>query len=141
MKTAWSIDYSVAVKGQIAKGFGMTFQQEELVSSELAPTWKMAVRVWWAITWRGFLLSMVPVFLLTIPVSIVFVMLEHTVGVNPKITNGMSQGVGMLIGFCVQVYVIKKILNKDFPDFRVTVTTKTSSDDEEPRADHHTSIA
>jgi hypothetical protein len=118
----------------------MTFQQEELLSAELAPTWKMAVRVWWAITWRGFLLSMVPVFLLTIPVSIVFLTLEHTVGVNPKITNGMSQAVGMLIGFCVQVYVIKKILNKDFPDFRVTVTTKTSQD-EESQGEHQTSIA
>ena len=118
----------------------MSMQQEELQGTELAPTWKMAVRVWWAITWRGFLLSMVPVFLLTIPVSIVFLVLEHNAGVHPSITNGMSQGVGMLIGFCVQVYVIKKILNKDFPDFRVTVTTK-AEDDTASSTEHHTSVA
>jgi hypothetical protein len=117
----------------------MSLQQEELQGTEVSPTWKMAVRVWWAITWRGFLLSMVPVFLLTIPVSIVFLVLEHTAGVHPSITSGMSQGVGMLIGFCVQVYVIKKILNKEFPDFKVTVTTKTG--DDTAAVDHHTSVA
>lgn len=91
---------------------------------ELSPTWKIAVRVWWAITWRGFLLSMFPVFLLTIPVSVVFLMLERSAGVSPTVTGAMSQGVGMLIGFCVQVYVIKMILSKKFSDFRITILTR-----------------
>jgi hypothetical protein len=145
IEMGYRLDYSVCLKGQLAKGFIMALHQEELpcATMELAPTWKMAVRVWWAITWRGFLLSMIPVFLLTLPVSIVFMVLERSVGLNPSITNGMSQGVGMLIGFCVQVYVIKTILNKDFPDFRIMVTTRLedNSDTESQAEQQHTSAA
>ncbi|HEY9744694.1 MAG TPA: hypothetical protein V6C99_00595 [Oculatellaceae cyanobacterium] len=117
----------------------MAFQEE------ISPTWKMAIRLWWAITWRGFLLSMIPVFLLTIPVSIVFMVLERTIGVNPSITNGLSQGMGMLIGFLVQIYVIKTMLNRDFPGFRIVVTTQSSdSESQESELDdkqHQTSVA
>lgn len=120
----------------------MALHREELPCAELSPTWKMALRVWWAITWRGFLLSMIPVFLLTIPVSIMLMVLERSIGVNPSVTNGMSQGVGMLIGFCVQVYVIKTILNKNFPDFRITVTARSAeAADTEAQAEQHTSAA
>ena len=98
------------------------------MQESVTPTWGMAFRVWWAITWRGFVLSLIPVFLLTIPVSIVFFILERTAGIHPSVTNGMSQFSGMLIGFSVQVYVIKSILNKDFPNFRVVVVDKSTGD-------------
>lgn len=106
----------------------MVFQEE------LTPTWGMAVRIWWAITWRGFTLSLLPVFLLTIPISIVFVVLEQTVGVHPSITASVSQVAGMAIGFLVQIYVIKKILNKDFTGFRVMVIKKADASAHKPAA-------
>lgn len=94
---------------------------------EVAPTWGIALRIWWAITWRGFLFSMIPVFLLTIPVSIVFLILERVAGLSQAVTNGISQLTGMLIGFSVQIYVIKKILNKNFKDFSLIITASRSS--------------
>jgi hypothetical protein len=92
---------------------------------EIEADWGMAVKIWWAMTWRSVIFTLFPTVVLAIPLSIALFILQRMFGFDPMIRTWLLQLLGWTIGLLAGIVVVKIILNMPFAGFRICLL-KTS---------------
>lgn len=77
-------------------------------------TWSMAFRVWWSFFWRAMLFSILGSF----GIGFVLGIFGAVLGIKP-VTGALSIILGMVFGFVVTFWAMKKVLYKRFSEFSV----------------------
>jgi hypothetical protein len=86
---------------------------------EIEADWRMAVKIWWAMTWRSVIFTLFPTVVLAVPLSIGLYILQRTLGFDPMIRTWLLQMFGWAIGLLAGIVVVKIILNMPFAGFRI----------------------
>jgi len=83
---------------------------------KLDVTWKRAIKVWWALCWRGILYTVA----ITFPIGIVLGVVAALVG---EVEHARAYGrlLGMILGVPIGIWVVRIILNKQFSDFQIVL--------------------
>lgn len=84
---------------------------------EIEVTWGVAFRVWFALTWRSILMTLAVAF----AVGIVFGVVANLIGLPKEIRGNISGVLAFGVGMMASIFWIKRILNKTFRKFRITV--------------------
>lgn len=79
-------------------------------------TWKRAIKVWWALLWRGILFTL----LITFPIGIVIGVIAASMG-EVEHVRIYGRLVGMILGIPIGIWVVKIVLNKQFSDFQIVL--------------------
>lgn len=90
---------------------------------ELAPTWGLATRIWWALTWRGMVVMLVS----GIIGGLLGAMLASVFSGSqplPEVTQMFAQLLGAVIGAAASVVPVRVILGRDFGDFRLVLLAR-----------------
>lgn len=77
-------------------------------------TWSMAFRVWWSFFWRAMLFSVLGSF----GIGFVLAIIGTALGIKP-VTSGLALILGLVFGFVVTFWAMKKVLYKRFSEFSV----------------------
>ena len=101
----------------------LTQPNQNQVSQALEPTWGIALKIWWWITWRSLLSSLVGGFL----VGLVFGFFVALVKMDTATTQLFSMPIGGLVGITINVYFIKKVIGKKFRGFRLMLVKTEDS--------------
>lgn len=84
------------------------------------PTWAIAFRFWWALTWRGILLSFIFGLVYLPVVYFILVPISLRMDLEADYAVSVAVNIGSLIGSnAVAVIILKKLLRKNFGDFKV----------------------
>jgi uncharacterized membrane protein YeaQ/YmgE (transglycosylase-associated protein family) len=98
----------------------------------LEVTWWRATKIWWSITWRSFLYTM----LIALPAGVV-VGLLCTAFQFREGTVVIARLVGAVIGIPIAIWVTKVVMEKQFSDFQIFfVPSFESMLDKQQGADH-----
>ncbi|MCK4252367.1 hypothetical protein KAX97_13040 [candidate division WOR-3 bacterium] len=89
----------------------------EQLNQTIEATWGIAVKIWWWIAWRSFLVAMIGGFLLGFIIGVVLGIAGVDL-VNIQIISGLLGGV---FGFMVTVFFFKKIIGKKFKNFTIVL--------------------
>ena len=79
--------------------------------NSLTPSWPHALRVWWAFTWRWYLIVLVG----TLPVALLIGIVKPP----QAITLGLISIWAPLVAILSQVEAMRRILRMDFPGYKV----------------------
>jgi len=90
---------------------------------ELEVTWGRAIRVWWAYLWRNLIAIVAAVVAGGVAGGVLGFVLSAA-GVPIEAIRVVSMAIGGTIGLVISVVPIKLILNKDFGEFRLSLTAK-----------------
>jgi hypothetical protein len=85
-------------------------------------TWGAALQVWWSYVWRCTLLSTILAFILGFMIGIVVVVIGR-----PEWAGTVGAIIGYLVGIPVSVWVLKRILQKDYKGFSVALIKEDGS--------------
>lgn len=98
--------------------------------NEIPVTWKIALKVWWSLLWRGFLYSAF------IAWPVIFVVVHvfayswcHLGGSSEALMQALTPLtyiVGTIIGVPVGIWVMKLTLNYPFSGFRIVIVKDDS---------------
>ena len=84
---------------------------------EIEPTWKHALIVWWALTWKGLALG--------IPILILLTIVSSHIVVNFEIAYDEAaifiRIIGFIVGLTLSLWLLKGLLSYQFTDFRITI--------------------
>lgn len=100
-------------------------------------TWGRALRVWWSLAWRSLLcggLALFAVSFVCMPAARFLHSLDSRL--DPRDLMSGVQLLGAAAGLSAVVWVVKRVLNMRFPDFRIALLLldeTTGADAEEPR--------
>ncbi len=86
-------------------------------ATEIVVTWKHAVIIWWAFTWRAGLLALAA----SVIAGVAIGALGFAIGVEKTSIVGFSRIVGFLIGTAAIIYAVRVVLTKQFRDFRIAL--------------------
>ncbi|MEJ2760865.1 MAG: hypothetical protein P8126_04835 [Gammaproteobacteria bacterium] len=89
---------------------------------KLDATWKRAIKVWWALLWRGILFTL----LITFPIGIVIGVIGAIMG-EAEHVRIYSRLAGMILGIPIGIWVVKIVLNKQFSDFQIVLLPSNRS--------------
>jgi len=84
------------------------------------PTDKLAIQIWWALTWRSVPLSMLAAFLFAFIIGLIAGLTKtdpHSLSVPGAIG-------GALIGLFITVKIIKRLMTKGFGEYRLVIVKK-----------------
>lgn len=95
-------------------------QMTGVTSDFVAPGLNHAVRVWWAWVWRHTLISLA----VNLPIAFVLGVVLGILGLPKESIVRTAQAVALIVGFFVGVYVMKRILRKDFKKFRIRLVPR-----------------
>jgi len=84
---------------------------------EVEVTFGRAAQVWWAWLWRAMLLGILFGFL----IGLVIGLAGHFAGINPKQLTPINMLLGAGIGIIVSIWMMTKILKKNFGSFRIAL--------------------
>lgn len=84
------------------------------------PTDKLALQVWWALTWRSMPLALVAAML----AGAVIGLLTGVLGGGPEDVQVPAGICGFLIGLFVTIKVVKYLMTKGFGQYRLVVVKK-----------------
>lgn len=80
-------------------------------------TWQLALKIWWSFAWRSTLLSFIVGMVAAFPVGVIAGMVDA-----PKEVSAVLSGfIGLAVGLWMQIYVMKKILNKKYKTFSIAL--------------------
>lgn len=94
------------------------------MEKELPATWKTAIKLWWSLTWRGFLVALVLVPLFTYIVGNILKVLE----IGGKPAFAIIQFVPTILGIIILICVIRWILARGTRGFRIILVEKEKSE-------------
>jgi hypothetical protein len=84
---------------------------------ELEATWERAIRIWWALLWRIFVIGNIG--------SLVIVFVVLISGQRSEQQAVLSSTVlGLVWGSALGLYFVRWMLNRDFGDFRLALVSK-----------------
>ena len=84
---------------------------------EVEVTFGRAAQIWWAWLWRSMLFTILFSFLS----GFVIGMLGHLIGLDPKQMIPVNMLLGAVIGVIVSIWIMTKILKKNFGSFRIAL--------------------
>jgi ABC-type uncharacterized transport system permease subunit len=88
----------------------------------IEPDRDIALKVWWAFTWRSFLISLV----IAMAIGLLLGILGIIFGMSPERQDSLSGTMAPLLGLIVYVFVsievMRRILKKKFKTFEIAVT-------------------
>ena len=90
--------------------------------NELPATWPRATRIWWAIAWRGFGLSLIFGFLFGLLVGALGPLLGSEVSIKV-----LAQAVGMLAAIPAWIWAVHRVLNVNFGRYRLALVPSTEA--------------
>ena len=85
---------------------------------EVEVTWGKTIKFWWAWMWRAMLLALAGGLL----IGVLFGIISALLGIQAPILSGI---LSFLVGIFSSFYMLKKVLNKDFGDFRIVLISKS----------------
>lgn len=88
----------------------------------LEPTLEHALIIWWAWAWRAVLLIIGLGLVTGFAVGLVGALM----GLPKETVSTMAGFAGFILGVGASVYVLKRILRKDFGDFRICLLAKSN---------------
>ena len=86
-------------------------------------TWTRAMKVWWSIIWRSTLLTLLGSMLF----GVIFSVLGGILNIDTGTGVIYSSLGGFVIGMLSGIYAVKKILSKNFSDFKVALISKNNN--------------
>lgn len=89
----------------------------------LEATWAHAARIWWSLTWRVVIFGGLAGFLL----GLMFAAIGAATGTGDEAIQAWGQIGGMLVSVPVGIWVVKTILNLEFPKFRIVLVPSLES--------------
>jgi ABC-type uncharacterized transport system permease subunit len=89
----------------------------DLIMVEVELTWGRVVKVWWSLLWRGLLLA----FLVGAVLGFIIGFVGGVARIDKTIISRLCLMVGALSGIPVGLWVLKKVLQKKFGDFRIAL--------------------
>jgi hypothetical protein len=93
-------------------------ESEETKGFKLIPvTWKHALKVWWSIVWRTLIYGFMAGFLIGFFAGITLSGLGLSLEKYQNLLNLLSS----LVLILIQIGIIKYVLSKKYPDFRVAL--------------------
>lgn len=78
-------------------------------------TWSMAFRVWWSFFWRAMVFGL----LAGMGIGIVIGFLGAVIGADKAAVSSLSGLLGLVVGFVITFWAVKKVLYKRFSEFSV----------------------
>jgi hypothetical protein len=84
---------------------------------EVKPNWWIALRVWWAYTWR--------LLLFTFVAGLPFTLLVKQFGGRSELVDNLIFLTSSLVFILVEVAVMGRLLRRDFGSFRIAIVKKT----------------
>ncbi len=84
------------------------------------PSDKVALKIWWALSWRTLIMA----FLVSFLASIIINAIAHMAGASPADVQVPAAIAGGLLGLYVSVKVIKYLMTKGFGDYRLVLVRK-----------------
>ncbi len=90
---------------------------------EIEVTWNKTIRIWWAWVWRSILLSVAGGLIIGVLLGII----SAVIGVKMPLTSVI---LGFFVGLYAAFYMLKRVLNKDFGDFKIALISKSEEKQE-----------
>lgn len=85
----------------------------------LTPSYSLAVKVWWAFTWRAVGLALLGAVLIGIIVGSLGVI----IGMSPSNVNMLSGLIGFFFGAWAGIYIMHRLMTKGTKKFRIVVAS------------------
>ena len=80
-------------------------------------TWRRAFKVWWSFMWRATLFG----FLGGVLIGFIIGVIMQIAGASTDTIKAVCQIAGMIISIPIGIAVIRIILKKEYPDFKVAL--------------------
>ena len=90
---------------------------------ELEVTWARATRIWWAYLWR----SIVGAVVMSLIGGLVGGLLGYMMssfGAKTSTVQWVALPIGVILGVGMSILVVKRVLGKDFGEFRLLLVSK-----------------
>ena len=82
----------------------------------LEVTWERTLAIWWSLTWRNYLWGFLAALVFYLPILIFFMVAGDT-----KLGAVIAAVVMSLLGLVVSAWVLRIVLRKRFPKFRIVL--------------------
>ncbi len=86
-------------------------------------TWSYAIRIWWSLAWRVVVFGGLASFLLGLLIGAI----GAATGVQTDVIQTWGEIGGMLVSIPVGIWVVKVILTRDFPKYRLLLVPSLES--------------
>lgn len=84
---------------------------------EIEASWGITIKIWWAWTWRSLIVGTT----FSILFGICFVLILRPLGVVQQNISALTTIMGFVLGLLFGLYYLKKILGKQFKNFRIAI--------------------
>lgn len=84
---------------------------------ELEVTWMRAFKVWWSLTWRIIVYSMIFGIVIGMPLGLA----AAALGIGQGQASVILQNLATVIGLILGIWILKVVLTKSYSDFRIVL--------------------
>ncbi|MBM3116800.1 hypothetical protein [Jeongeupia naejangsanensis] len=92
---------------------------------ELEMTWRRAMRVWWAYTWRVFVLGLLAAMVFGISAGVIAAYMLGKTGSPGEVPRLAIGAIGSVLGAWLSIVSMKCVLGCNFGEFRVALISNT----------------